>query len=321
MKRVLITGATGFLGGHLATHLRAKGFEIVATGRNERKLAKLQAQGFSAFQHDFSLSVPHCDPVDAIVHCAALSSPFGRLKEFQRANVKATRNVVKLAHKMRVARVVNISSPTLYFAFKDTISITENAPLPPPINHYARTKAIAENLMMAAPEVGCVNLRPRGLYGTGDTSLLPRILHAAKRGPLPVFRHGLASIDLTHVQDVCRAIEAALLANNSAVGQTFNISGGEPLPIRKIVDTVCTQLGVSVRWRKTPLLPARALARALELSAAMIPHMKEPRVTAYTLGLFAFQQSLNIEKAKNLLGWEPQVRFAEGLGLTLGPRQ
>ena len=133
-------------------------------------------------------------------------------------------------------------------------------PCPPPVNHYARTKRQAEEIVLAAPDIDPVVLRPRGLYGAGDRTLLPRLLQMARQRPLPLFRDGKARIDLTYIEDVVDAVLAALSAGSAAEGQIFNISGGEVVPVRRIAEAACARAGVQPRWRKMPLLPAMLAA-------------------------------------------------------------
>jgi len=127
----------------------------------------------------------------------------------------------------------------VYFAYRDQLGVSEDAGLPRPVNHYARTKRQAEEIVLAAPEVGPVVLRPRGIYGAGDRKLLPRLLQVARQRPLPLFRDGKARIDLTYVDDVVDAVLAALSAGSAAEGQIFNISGGEVVPVRDIAEAAC----------------------------------------------------------------------------------
>ena len=323
--RVLVTGATGFLGGMLLRHLHGHRYATVALGRDETRCRLLDAAGFATVRADLSQPVQHLaagiGAVDAVVHCAALSAPFGRYAAFHAANVEGTRNALDLAEALGVRRFVNISSPTVYFELKDKTGVREIAPLPKPINAYARSKAEAERLVLARRSVGPVNLRPRGIYGAGEETLLPRLVGAARRGPLPLLRGGTAAIDLTHVDDVVDAITAALSPDPALAGETFNISGGEMQPVLEIVGRVCAALDVPLRWKRVPFHPALAAARIVELVSLARTNPREPLVTPYTLGLFAFRQSLDISKARDLLGWQPQVPFDIGLSATLAGRR
>ncbi len=313
--RVLITGATGFLGGTLAPYLAVRGFDVLGTGRSAPACADLAARGIEMVQADLKspIAPERFGPVDAIVHSAALSAPTGRRAAFEAANVGATRNILAYANAVGVRRFVNISSPSVYFAPRDQLDVRESDPLPAPFNHYAATKAEAERLVLAAPEVGPISLRPRGIYGPGDQALLPRLLAVAKRQALPLFRGGRARIDLTFVGDVCAAIDAALRAGPEVEGEVFNISGGEVLPVSEIIGAACERAGVTPRWRALPFWPVKTLAAGVERLYAAMPGSPEPQVTSYGLALLAFEQSLNIEKAAARLGWRPAVRFAQGL--------
>lgn len=318
MEKVLVTGATGFVGGVLLEHLRRKGHAVVGIGRDPARIEHLRARGFDLRALDLTrpMAVQGFDGVGAIVHCAALSSPFGPFASFYAANVTATGHVLALGRALGVRRFVQMSSASVCFAPQDRLGVTEDMPLPRPFNAYARTKALAEAQVLAAPDLGPIVLRPRGIYGAGDTALVPRLMRAMQRGPLPLLRNGRACIDLTHVDDVARAVSAALSPGDRAAGQVFNISGGEVLAITDIVTALCQRLGVQARWKKMPLPPLMIAARLAETLTTRLPGAHEPAVTRYGLALFAYAQSLDLTKARQVLGWQPHVTFADGLRRT-----
>jgi nucleoside-diphosphate-sugar epimerase len=144
--------------------------------------------------------------------------------------VAGTRAALAFARAGGARRFVHISTPSLYFRFRDQPGVREDAPLPSPVNAYTATKHLAEELVRAETGLDTLILRPRGLYGKGDMALLPRLLRAAQSGPLPLIRDGTAETDLTHVEDVVDAAIAALDAPESLATRVFNISGGEPCP-------------------------------------------------------------------------------------------
>ncbi|MFN7180006.1 NAD-dependent epimerase/dehydratase family protein [Hyphomonas sp.] len=320
MAAIAITGATGFLGGVLARRLLALGQPVIAMGRDREKLAALEKLGARVLPCDLSLGAPPADGLeaDALVHSAALSSAWGRTGDFRAANVTGTQSAVVLARSIGARRLVHISTPSLYFRFRDQPRVREDAALPAPVNAYAATKREAEQLALTASDLDPVILRPRGIYGAGDTALLPRLLRAARSGPLPLVRDGAAETDLTHVDDVAAAILAALAAPPAPASRIFNISGGEPLPIRRIAEAAAARAGASVRWRSIPEVALLAAARTLELAACLHPARPEPRITAYSAGLFAFTQTLDLSAARAHLGWTPQISFGEGLARTFG---
>jgi nucleoside-diphosphate-sugar epimerase len=296
--------------------LRRLGDEGVGQGRNPARCAALAAEGLNVVQWSLPDAAPNCpelEQVDAIVHCAGLSSPFGHPDAFHATNVLGTQSVLDLARVRGVKRFVFISSPSIYFALSDQLNVSEYMPLPPPFTPYAKSKIDAERMVNAAPEVGPIILRPRGIYGPGDSTLLPRLLRAAQSRALPRFRQGRARIDLTFIHDVVEAVLSALNAKQVVEGQAFNISGGEVLPVSEIVEAACAWAAIVPRWRAMPLAPALLAARMAETLALMRTEPREPVVTRYGLSLFAFEQSLDISRAQDALGWVPQVRFADGL--------
>src|SRR5690606_17003853 len=114
--------------------------------------------------------------MDVVVHSAALSTPWGSLRDFERINVQGTRNVLNAALKQKIKRVVHISTPSIYVERRSREDIRETDPLPPKsINHYARTKREAETWVDAANASGLqtITLRPQGIFGPGDTSIFP----------------------------------------------------------------------------------------------------------------------------------------------------
>jgi nucleoside-diphosphate-sugar epimerase len=318
---ILVTGATGFLGGALVRRLRLEGLPVIAHGRDPGRLAALQAKGVRVLAHDLA-TPPDADVeatfgrVSAVVHCSARSAPHGTAAAFQAANVTGTRSILSLAKAAGAERVIFISSSSVSFAARDQLGVRESDPLPRPFNDYAASKQAAERLVLQEAGAEAIILRPRGIYGRGDTALLPRLLRAAARGPLPLMRGGHARIDLTHVEDVVEAVLAALQAGPAALGRVYNISGGEVLAVSDIVAGACDRAGVVPRWRKLPLPPLMVAAGLAEAVCRWLPGDVEPVVTRYGLALFAYAQSLDIGLAARDLGWRPRIGFAEGLDMT-----
>nr|WP_316656349.1 NAD(P)-dependent oxidoreductase [uncultured Gellertiella sp.] len=321
--RVVVTGATGFLGQRLCHLLRDAGFDVVGLGRNRQIGAALEAGGMSFIPHDLVTgsvedSGKRIGRADGFVHAAALSSAWGPRKNFLMANVDGTQNALELARGLRATRFVQISSPSVSFRYADQIAIRESDPLPKPVNAYAESKQIAEGHVLEAGDLAPVILRPRAIYGRGDVALLPRLLRAVATGPLPLMRGGRALAHLTHVDDVCGAILSALKAPQAASGRIYNIAGPDAVPIRDLVEAAAASAGIAVRWQSLPWPMARALGHVAEARAWLTPGQPEPRVTLYGLGLLAFSQVLDTSAAARDLGFTPRIAFAEGLARSLG---
>lgn len=324
--RVIVTGATGFLGARLALRLKTEGWEVAGIGRNPERGRWLTENGIGFFPLDLTApgsrdALRAFGSADLFVHAGGLSSAFGRRRDFLAANVTGTCTALALARRAHVRRFVFISSPSVYARFCDQFDLPETAPLPRPLTPYADSKARAETLVLGNADLSPIVLRPRAMYGLGDTALLPRLLRAAQGGGLPLLRGGNALTNLTHVDDAVEAILAAGGAGPKVGGEIFNIAGDEVLRLTDVVDRVAERAGLEISWRPVPWTLALALARLSEALARLKPGMPEPAVTVHGLTAFAFSQTLDTSKARNLLGFAPKVRFEVGLERTLGARE
>lgn len=313
--RFIVTGATGFLGGELSRRLLRDGCEVVALGRNVAALEALARDGAQAVAWDFEDEPLGGISGDVLVHCAALSSPWGRRRDFMAANITGTAQAIALAKEAEVSRFVHVSTPSVYFRFADQVAVQEDAKLPPAVNDYAATKRVAEGLVLRETGLNPIVLRPRGIYGAGDTALLPRLLRTAKERALPLMRDGRAATDLTHVDDVVDAVLAAARVRDVR-RRVFNVSGGVALNVREVIEQVGEQAGVAVKWRPMPVDVVLGAARVMEGAARIMPRRPEPMVTAYSVALLAYTQTLDISAARDELGWAPKVSFADGLART-----
>ena len=320
--KILVTGGTGFLGRHLVWRLAGQGHDVVFSGRDAAKAGEVaqraaRAVAFVPLAHGGAEAPAALDAamrgVDAVVHCAALSSPWGRRADFHAANVRSTEEVLAAMRARGVARLVHISTPSLYFQFRDRLGVREDDPLPPPVNLYAETKREAERLVRAAP-VPAVILRPRGIFGAWDETLLPRLLRLLRRKRFPLFNGGDALIDLTYVDNVVDAIVLALALPGSPQA-TFNVSNGQPQRAADLFEQLAASFGLPWRPRHVPLATGLALARACEL-AGRVARGWEPPLTRYSVGTVAYSQTLDLQRAREQLGYAPRIDIAEGIRRT-----
>lgn len=316
--RVLITGGTGFLGRAVAARLLANGEQVSLLGRDFHEVAPLLAQGATAVRcdlRDWTQVIAACHGHDAVIHAGALSAPWGPNQDFQAINVGGTAAVLAGCARHGITRLVYISSPAVVFTGRDHINTTEAAPYPRRFSSaYARSKAHAELLCRAVPQVPTVILRPKAIFGPGDRALLPRLIAAAQRGRLPQIGDGTNLVDLTYVTNVADACALALTSPH-AVGRTYHITNNEHVPLWPLIRYVLRQHGISDRLRPVALPVMHAVATALELRASL--DGREPLLTRYSVAILGRTQTYDVRAAQRDLGYHPQISVTDGVELTL----
>lgn len=324
MKKLLITGATGGLGRNAVSWALDRGIEVCATGRNAAVLDMLRAQGAFCRPADLSLlSDAELDSLvagcDTVWHCAGLASPWGAYADFFRANVLASENLYRAAMRQQCQRFVFISSPSIYFDYTSRCGIPESFRPARYVNHYANTKAQAEERLTAladtsgAPQL--VHLRPRALFGPYDQVLLPRLLAltSARNGYLPLPNGGNTLLDMTYIENVVHAMALASEAPVSS-GSVFNVTNGEPVVLRDVLGALFKALGSEVKLGAMPYPLMAAAAYAAEAVSAIT--RREPTLTRYGVGALAFDMTLDISCAREQLGYAPVVSMEKAIELT-----
>lgn len=315
--RVLVSGASGFIGSHVARHLAAAGHEVLALGRNPARLAPAQRAGCRIR----ALDLAHDDLKDAvqgqsaIIHCAARASPWGRPEEFHRDNVQATEQLLSAAAEVgSIRRFVHLSSPSIYFRFRDQQDLSEE--FSPPHRwptSYAKTKWQSECSVRRFQAMSPIILRPRAVFGPGDRAIMPRLIAVAERGFFPLPADGTAWSDVTYIDNLVSAVVAALEAPASLSGRAFNITNDEPVQIRDLLGRLFDALGIRTHMLPVPRAMLLALARGSELLSRLVGGGREPRITLYGAGLLSYSQTLSIAAARRELSYAPMVSLDEGL--------
>jgi nucleoside-diphosphate-sugar epimerase len=315
--KVLVTGATGFLGGALARRLHRMGWDVTAHGRNARKIDQLENEGLRVLQTDLkdkSAITAACKDQEIVFHCAAFPSPWGNFEAFYQANVIGTRNVIHGCVEHQVKRLVYVSTPSIYFDYKSRINVKETDALPEPVSNYSATKTLAEQEVDEAFAKGLptITIRPRALFGPGDTVIFPRLIPRLKSGRLPILGDGENKVDLTYIENVVDALLLCAESPANTLGKKYNISNGEPVKIWELIERICAELNLPKPKRKISYSTANTAASVLELIYTLIPTHPEPPLTRISVSMLANSTTLDISAAKNELGYQPKISVDEG---------
>lgn len=325
-QRIVITGATGFLGGALARHLLATRpwTQVVGLGRDPVRGRALQAQGIEFLAVDLTdEGAVHraLRGADTVVHSAALSSPWGRREAFVAANIDATDHVVTACIARQVRRLVHISTPGIYHDGQPHHGIREDHPLPArAVNDYAATKLIAERRLFercASGGVSALALRPRAIFGPGDSAILPRIAQALHSGRLRRIGADDCTVDLSYIDNVVDAVVLAMDASWRLNGRVYNISNGEPVAIWNVIDRLADALSLPRPHQRMPKPVALALASTVEAFYRRFKPDSEPPLLRYGIELLSVDMTLDITRARDELGYRPRVSMDDALNKTL----
>ncbi|SEM48919.1 Nucleoside-diphosphate-sugar epimerase [Pseudomonas sp. ok272] len=324
--KVLLTGATSGLGRNAAQWLLDAGHEVHATGRDTQVGSALRAQGAEFTALDLSHATrEQCQALmsgcEAVWHCAAKSSPWGREEDFHQANVVATQKLAESAGRAGVRRFVHISTPAIYFDFAPHHEIDEGYRAARFANHYASSKFAAEQGIQALvpryPGTTYIILRPRGLFGPHDRVILPRVLSRLEqdRGVLRLPGGGNALLDLTFVLNVVHAMDLASGGTALPSGAAYNITNHQPMRLADMLHLLLReQLGLRYRLQAVPYPLLHALAGGLELLSCATG--KEPQLTRYSVAALNFDMTLSPVRATQELGYSPRYTMEQGIEQT-----
>lgn len=316
--RILITGATGLLGGHLIKELQKRTEQIRVLVLPIENADKLLAQGIKVIRGDItdaSSLEPAVKNVDLIFHLAGMMGVQRPLADYRLVNVTGSTNLYKAAQAAGVRRFVHTSSHTVYGLGHGRF-LTEQDPLKPDTDPYCISKTEGDRLMrrlMLNSDVETVILRPGTIFGPSDRLHYGRIAQRMKAGRGVIVGRGDNALPFCYVTDV---VQGFLLAgyHEHATGNVYNISNDRPLTEKEIFDAIADDVGAIRPTRRLPYWPTYYGSIVAE-KLALATHTK-PIVTRVGTLMFGSDNRHSVEKARRELGYEPKVDIREGLRLS-----
>jgi nucleoside-diphosphate-sugar epimerase len=314
--QIFVTGASGFVGGAATRALIAKGHKVVAMSRSERSDKAIEAMGAKPVRCDLdALEAAHLKGCKAAVHCAAFVEPWGPRDAWYKANVLGTQRVLDAACAAGIRRFIHIGTEAAIVHGQDVRDADETYPLSPDSPYpYCATKAQAEMRVLAANEPGTfetIVLRPRFIWGPGDTTLLPAVEAMAKSGQWMWIGGGTAMTSTTHVDNLVHAIELAL--TNGRGGEAYFILDDGTISMKEMISGMAASRGLTLPDKSIPAWAADLGGMLCETIWSLFPLKGAPPLTAHAAMVMSRDCTLDDRKARAELGYKPVVTVAAGL--------
>ena len=321
MKQALVTGAGGFLGRYIVEQLLARGYRVRGLAR--RRYPELEELGVDTWRGDIrnaELASAACAGCQVVFHVASVAGIWGPWDHFYGINVVGTKNILEGALRHGVQRLVYTSSPSVTFDGTDQCNVNETAQYAQHwLCHYPRTKALAEQLILAAHgkrSLATCALRPHLIWGPRDTHLIPRVIQRARQGSLRRIGDGRNLVDMTYVDNAAsahvQAAEALTLQSNVG-GRAYFISQGEPVNCWEWINEILLAACVTPVRKSVSASRAWKLGAMCELLYTTLGKTSEPPMTRFLAAQLSTSHYFDISAARRDFGFQPSVSKDHGM--------
>src|SRR3954464_12598736 len=317
MPSAFVTGGSGFIGGRLIERLRADGWDVRALARAEGGARRARSRRAEAAARDpdaLGALRPGADGADTVFHCAAKADDWGDPAEFERINVRGTEKVLRAAREAGARRVVHVGTEAALMAGQPLVRVDEDTPLrPDSAALYPATKARAEQAVRAAngENLETVVIRPRFVWGRGDTTLLPVLVDLVKSGRFRWIGGGTHPTDTAHVDN---SVEGLVLgATKAPAGGVYFVTDGEPVVFKEFVGAMIETQGVKAPDKSIGVGVAKTAASATEGAWRLLRRPGRPPLTRFEVWASGMECTIDISRARQDLGYAPVKDHETGL--------
>lgn len=319
--RIFVTGASGFVGGAATKRFVADGHEVYAMSRSEKSDAAIRAMGATPVRCDLENVTPeNIAGAEVVLHCAAFVEAWGPPDAWKRFNVDGTARMLDASRKAGVKRFIHIGTEAALFHGQHLRGVDETYPLAPHSPYpYSSTKAQAETLVRNAnaPGFETIALRPRFIWGPGDTTLAPVIEQLAREGKFMWVDGGRAQTSTTHIDNLVHGIVLALTKGRA--GEVYFILDDGVRPMREMISGMVAPSGVTLPDKSVPGWVADALGATMEGAWRTFNLKGQPMLTRFSAMIMSRDAILNDAKARAEMGYAPVISVEEGFrGLARG---
>lgn len=322
MKKIFLTGASGFIGGAITKRLSREHW-VLAMARTAQSHDKIKALGARPLTCTLeTIGWELLKEVDVVIHCAAFVEPWGKFQDFYDVNVTGTRRLIEAAKKAGVKRFIHVSTEAVLFHGQDMIDADETYPYPSSSPFpYSETKRQAEQLVIAANVPGkfeTIVLRPRLVWGPGDETILKNLSEMVDKGRFRWIDEGAYLTSTCHVENFA---DATLLAmERGKGGEVYFIVDKEVSTMRDFLTALLGTVGRTPGNQSLSGKLARTVAWWVEAFWKLLRIRKKPPITRFSAAIMSSHCTINGEKAQRELGYVPRISLEAGLAELRQPR-
>jgi len=320
MAKVLVTGATGFIGGHLVdANLAVKNTVRAFVLPDDPGAETLRAKGVEVVQGDIrdpDAVEGAVDGMDIVFHCAAVVTDWAPDRLFLEVIVGGTENVCSASLKHRVKRLVDISTNDV-FGIDEKNVMDESFPLRPWNEPYPDYKIQAEKVSWEYYEKGLpvTMVYPCWVYGEGDQTFVPLLADAIINGEMVFWRKDVL-VWPTYIENLVDLL-MTIAVDDRAVGNGYLVHDGRSTTLQKFCAGIAETLDVKPAKMRIPYPVAYAASWVMELTWKLLRKETRPLLTTYTVKNLGSRFRFSIDKANRELSWTPKVSYEEGFEKTM----
>ena len=316
VRRVFLTGGSGFAGRNIIRHYLRAGAEVMALVRSEKAqetVSKLGAIPVRGELIDASLGgvMSGCD---LLIHAAANTDHGYASTQQWQANVDGTQRLFATAKAAGIPRAIHLSTESVLLTGKPLRDATEVLPLPVRfVGGYSKTKALAEQaaLAQASDDFSVMVVRPRFVWGKDDTTALPMLMTAVKAGQFAWIAGGNYLTSTTHIDNLCAGIHRAVEFGRNR--EIYFITDGEPHRFRDFVTRLLATQQIIAPEKQVPRWLVKTLAVLGDVAFNVSGGRIKSPVNMQIFATSAVEVTLNITKARDELGYQPVISIEQGM--------
>ncbi len=317
MRTAFVTGGSGFIGGRLIERLARDGWSVRALARSDGAARRVTAIGAEPVRGDLGDSAAlesGARGAEVTFHVAAKAEDWGDWADFRRVNVEGTKAVLAASRAAGVRRVVHVGTEAALMHGQPLVHVDERTPLAlSSKSPYPATKAAAEAAVISAGGDGLetVAIRPRFVWGPGDTTLIPVLTEMVRSGRFRWIGGGRQLTSTTHVDNAVEGL--VLAADRGTPGAAYFVTDGQPVVFREFLTELLAAHEVEAPGGSVPRPVAAAAAAVCETAWHALPLPGAPPLTRFAVWAAGLECTLDDSRARADLGYAPVIGREDGL--------